>query len=40
MMLSMLTSNHQEVLLQRLMNDIIRADLCVLHRQKIANLVS
>lgn len=40
MMMSMLSSNHQELLLQNLMNDIIRADLAVLHRKKIANLVS
>ncbi len=40
MMVSMLGSNQQELLLQGLMNDIIRADLAVLHRKKIANLVS
>lgn len=36
----MLNSNHQELMLQQLMNDIIRTDLAVLHRKKIANLVS
>jgi hypothetical protein len=40
MMVSMLGANQQELFLHSSMTSIIRADLAVLHRQKMGQLVS
>lgn len=39
MMLNMLSSNSQELFLSQLMNDVIRADLSALNKQKLSILV-